>query len=92
MRRVLMIAYRFPPSLAVGRMRTVKFCKYLPEFGWQPVVVTCRAPTDYDPVLLDEIPKGTEVHRVGHGTLQKQFLACAAKARAMGLTGRSIAP
>ena len=77
MRRVLMIAYHFPPSLTVGRMRTVKYCKYLPEFGWEPAVVTSHPEAPYDPKLLDEIPAGTEVHRVGGGALVAGMLHAA---------------
>lgn len=39
MRRVLLIAYFFPPDGGGGTQRPAKFCKYLPEFGWQPIVV-----------------------------------------------------
>jgi len=81
MSRVLMIAYLFPPELEVGRIRTIKFCKYLPQFGWRPVVLTHRAAPGYDPSLLNEIPPGTEVHRVGHGTLLCDMLAKARRMR-----------
>lgn len=76
-RKVLVIAYYFPPSLEVGRMRTVKFCKFLPEFGWAPVVVTPKLPRQFDPALLAEIPPGTEVHRAGRGTWLINMLAAA---------------
>lgn len=39
-RNVLFIASRFPPVASVGAIRVRKFCKYLREFGWQPVVIT----------------------------------------------------
>ena len=39
---VLMIAYYFPPMGGAGVQRTLKFVKYLPEFGWQPHVLTVR--------------------------------------------------
>jgi glycosyltransferase involved in cell wall biosynthesis len=47
-----------------GVQRTLKFVKYLPEFGWQPVVLTVRprGSYGYDPGLLEEIPR-TEIHR-----------------------------
>ncbi|MDT8323692.1 MAG: glycosyltransferase family 4 protein [Bacteroidota bacterium] len=38
--RVLVIAYYFPPLGLSGVQRTLKFVKYLPQFGWQPVVLT----------------------------------------------------
>ena len=40
--RVLMVAYHFPPSGAVAAHRASKFARYLPEFGWEPVVVARR--------------------------------------------------
>lgn len=39
-KKVLIVAYHFPPDAAVGAMRPQKFVKYLPEFGWQPYVLT----------------------------------------------------
>lgn len=41
-KRVLMVAYHFPPSGAVAAQRAHKFARYLPEFGWEPVVVARR--------------------------------------------------
>ncbi len=40
--RVLVVSYFFPPDPAVGGLRTAKFVKYLPEFGWEPTVLTAR--------------------------------------------------
>ena len=40
MRNVLSIAYRFPPCGGSGVQRPAKFAKYLPEFGYQPLVLT----------------------------------------------------
>jgi len=40
MRKVLVVAYYFPPFGGGGVQRTAKFAKYLPEFGWCPVVLT----------------------------------------------------
>jgi glycosyltransferase involved in cell wall biosynthesis len=43
LRNVLMLTYDFPPCRTPGAaVRTVKFVRYLPEFGWRPTVV-CRA-------------------------------------------------
>jgi glycosyltransferase involved in cell wall biosynthesis len=38
--KILMICYAYPPMGMVGVIRPVKFAKYLPEFGWQPTVLT----------------------------------------------------
>lgn len=44
MRRVLIISYYWPPSGGSGVQRWVKFAKYLPELGWEPVVYTPSNP------------------------------------------------
>jgi len=57
MRKVLVIAYYFPPLGGSGVQRVLKFVKYLPQFGWQPTVLTV-GPTAYyakDESLLKEI-------------------------------------
>ncbi|MBW7887596.1 MAG: glycosyltransferase family 4 protein [Bacteroidetes bacterium] len=40
MNQVLVIAYYFPPLGLSGVQRTLKFVKYLKQFGWQPTVLT----------------------------------------------------
>ena len=65
MKKLLVIAYYFPPAGAVGVYRTLKFVKYLPQFGWEPVVLTVsngKFPI-YDQSLMKLIPEGLEVHR-----------------------------
>jgi glycosyltransferase involved in cell wall biosynthesis len=68
MRNVLVIAYYFPPLGLSGVQRTLKFVKYLPQFGWQPTVLTVT-PTGYyaqDYTLLDELhPHHVNVVRAG---------------------------
>lgn len=65
MKRVLVIAYYWPPSGGSGVQRWVKFCKYLPQEGWQPVVFAPEN-ADYpslDPSLEADLPKDLEVLR-----------------------------
>jgi glycosyltransferase involved in cell wall biosynthesis len=38
--KVLVIALNFPPDGEVGAKRVAGFCRYLPEFGIQPIVLT----------------------------------------------------
>jgi len=38
--RVLLLAFHFPPDNASGAARPNRFFKYLPEFGYQPEVIT----------------------------------------------------
>ncbi len=40
MKKVLIISYFFPPLGGAGIQRTLKFVKYLPQFGWLPLVLT----------------------------------------------------
>jgi hypothetical protein len=42
MRRVGLVAYWYPPRQAAGALRAAALARYLPAFGWQPVVVTVR--------------------------------------------------
>jgi glycosyltransferase involved in cell wall biosynthesis len=39
MKRVLIITYYWPPSGGAGVQRWLKFVKYLPQYGWEPVVI-----------------------------------------------------
>ena len=41
MKRVLMLAFHFPPLAgSSGIQRTLGFARHLPEFGWQPLILT----------------------------------------------------
>jgi hypothetical protein len=62
-RRLLIVAYHFHPDLEVGAIRSVKFAKYLPEFGWEPHVVTA-AVRDYERVDPAPLPFACPVERV----------------------------
>lgn len=64
--RVLLIAFHFPPLQgSSGLQRTLSFCRYLPEFGWEPSVLTAhtRAYDRVDETQLSDLPKGLEVKR-----------------------------
>jgi glycosyltransferase involved in cell wall biosynthesis len=66
MRKVLVIAYYFPPMGLSGVQRTLKFVKYLPEHNWQPTVLTVTPGAYYalDTSLLKEIDSlGIEIVR-----------------------------
>ena len=59
MRKVLVISYYWPPSGGSGVQRWLKFAKYLPKFGWKPIIYTPLNP-DFsikDESLLSELPK-----------------------------------
>lgn len=65
-KRVLIIAYHFPPvRVSSGIQRTLKFCAYLREFGWEPLILTV-SPNAYEITSQDqlgEIPEGVVVER-----------------------------
>jgi glycosyltransferase involved in cell wall biosynthesis len=65
--RVLMIAHHFPPMGGSGSNRALAFARYLPEYGWQPLVVTPGAAwaAPLDEGLLAEIPERLRVVRTG---------------------------
>lgn len=64
---VLIITYYWPPGSGAGVQRWLKFSKYLPEFGWEPHVLTVDP--DYaayparDVSLENDIPAGVTVYK-----------------------------
>jgi glycosyltransferase involved in cell wall biosynthesis len=60
-RTLLFLAYFFPPRGGAGVQRSVKFAKYLPQFGWKPLVIAHGGMADnasgvMDPTLLKDLP------------------------------------
>lgn len=65
-KRVLMVAYHFPPVRAnSGLHRTMAFARYLPAFGWEPLVLTVhpRAYIQRSNDGLADIPRNLVVRR-----------------------------
>jgi glycosyltransferase involved in cell wall biosynthesis len=64
-RRVLVLAYYFPPVGGAGVQRSLKFVKYLAELGWDATVVSTRSRAYgvWDASLLTEVPPTTRVVR-----------------------------
>ncbi len=65
MRKVLIIAYHFPPDAAVGGIRPAKFAKYISDFGWEPFILTVREKyyEQLDGSKLQEIENKTAISR-----------------------------
>ncbi len=66
MKRILMVAYHFPPLAgSSGIQRTLRFVQHLPSMGWQPLVVSAdpRAYEKTSSDLLSDVPPGTVVRR-----------------------------
>jgi len=48
MKRVLLVAYYFPPQPKAGALRPSYLAKHLAEFGWEPTVLTAEFPGEPD--------------------------------------------
>ena len=63
---MLIVAFHFPPQAgSSGQLRALKFCRYLPDFGWHPSVLTLnsRAYEAIDARGEKAIPLNTPVFR-----------------------------
>lgn len=69
MKSVLVVAQYFPPAGGVGTFRVAKFVKYLPDFGWQPLVLSVdprcyeRDGWPLDATLVSDISSGVRLIR-----------------------------
>jgi len=66
MKKLLMIAFHFPPLAgSSGVQRTLGLVRYLPRFGWEPLVLTAhtRAYERVSDDLIGEVPSGVVVER-----------------------------
>lgn len=66
MRSVLLITYAYPPcARSGGYLRPLALSRYLPRFGWRPLVLTAhaRAFERVDYALNEDIPENTLVKR-----------------------------
>jgi glycosyltransferase involved in cell wall biosynthesis len=68
-RRVLFLAYHFPPIGGAGVQRSVKFARYLPDVGYEPMVVTGPAAvgsrwTPVDDSLAAQVDRTHDVRRL----------------------------
>jgi glycosyltransferase involved in cell wall biosynthesis len=67
MKKVLIITYYWPPSGGAGVQRWLKFSKYLPDWGWEPYILTVDP--DYaaypakDMSLENDIPHSARIYR-----------------------------
>ena len=65
MQKILIITYYWPPAGGPGVQRWLKFVKYLPEFGVEPVVYIPENPTYpiIDESFITDIPKGIKIYK-----------------------------
>ena len=80
-----MITQKFPPFNGVGVLRVTKFVKYIQNFGWRPVVLTCKREEDHldavDEKLLDGIPKNLSIYRVNAPSLYDVYRLIGGRAK-----------
>jgi glycosyltransferase involved in cell wall biosynthesis len=84
-----MICYYFPPIVTSGVTRSFEFAKLLPQFGWEPLVLSVRHSKDpWVAPNLGEDPKGIRVERTSEWNLARlaDFLhaCCLRVARLLG--------
>ncbi len=62
-KKILIITYYWPPAGGPGVQRWLKFAKYLPNFGWEPIIYTPENPSYpiIDETLLNEIPQNLKM-------------------------------
>ena len=65
-KKVLIVTYYWPPSGGAGVQRWLKFSKFLPELGWDPVIFTPENPDVpvEDHSLLEEVHPTIEVLKI----------------------------
>lgn len=63
MKKVLLLTYYWPPGSGPGVQRWLKFCKYLPQFGIEPTVITVKNGSypNEDTSLEKDIPRDLHV-------------------------------
>lgn len=74
MKKVLIITYYWPPAGGPGVQRVLKFSKYLPEFNWQPIILTVKK-GEYpatDETLAEDIPECCKVYKTN--SIEPNFL------------------
>lgn len=64
-KKILIITYYWPPAGGPGVQRWLKFAKYLPEFGWKPIIYTPENPSYplLDESLMKDVPDDLEIVR-----------------------------
>ena len=63
LKKVLIVTYYWPPAGGPGVQRWLKFAKYLPEFGFEPIIYTPENPSYplVDETLVKEVPENLKI-------------------------------
>ena len=88
MKKILIVAYYFPPVAASGAMRPLAFCRFLESYGWSPRVLTVDPATVFpshplDRQLAADLPTGIQVDFVPHGNPLQRVIAWRDRVKAM---------
>jgi len=88
MKRVLFVAYYFPPVAASGAMRPLGFCRHLHSYGWEASVLTTTPESVYpahsvDHRLAEKVPAAVRVYRAAYQDTRLRLLSLREKARRM---------
>lgn len=95
MKKVLIVAYYFPPVAASGAMRPLAFSRFLESFGWSVCVLTTdpasvHPPHPVDPQLAGKLFPGVRVEVVPHGNPVGRVLAWRTRVQAVLRNHRSV--
>ena len=67
MQKILIVTYYWPPGSGAGVQRWLKFSKYLPQYGWEPVILTIdpdfAAYPAIDYSMINEVPDNLIVYK-----------------------------
>lgn len=86
MRKVLILAYDFPPYVSVGGLRPYNWFKYLKEYGVEPIIVTRQwsnkygneldyvAPGSSSEIIIEKTEHGTIIRTPYHPNLSNRLL------------------
>jgi len=77
MKKVLIITYHFPPKPGIAPIRPAGLAKYLPEYGWEPIILTSLLPvrTETSFKVIETLPFFPErlKNRLEFKTRQKEL-------------------
>ncbi len=84
--KILLITFHFPPDIHPGAKRLGKFAKYLPSYGWHPVVLTKQMHhyTGVDYSLNKNVRSSVAVHRVSEWHLKNNHKRCSGTTKTSG--------
>jgi glycosyltransferase involved in cell wall biosynthesis len=71
LKNCLLLLTEFPPKITPGVHRSLRFCRHLREFGWNPIVLTMGQDQDNTQEFLRSLPEGMLVARLSVGRKER---------------------